>query len=385
MAAQEYAGGARRGTAADVAATVARLSCVQLDSITAVERSHRIVLGSRVGAYPRGTVSRLLAEAQIFEYWAHEACLVPIEDFRLFKRRMRSRRMHHWYGPVIDSEPELAARVLAAIRERGPLGSRDFEGAGGGLWQWKPAKRMLEALWTAGELVVSGRRGFERLYELPERVIPREQLEAPVPSEEEYLRALVERAVLSRGALSERAIADHYRFAGGIRRIRPALTALLAEGRLTTVPVADGGPSLVVPPDAELDPPAPTAAVLLSPFDNLLWDRELVQRIFGFRHRIEVYKPPHEREFGYYVLPFLRGERLVGRADLKSDRRAGLLRVVALHRERGVRESPAFRRSFEGALARLAAVVGVGTIETPWTSRPARSTRARSQISPPAR
>ncbi|MBD0289745.1 MAG: YcaQ family DNA glycosylase [Thermoleophilia bacterium] len=366
-------------------AAIARLSCVQLDSITAVERSHRIVLGSRVGVYPRGTVSRLLVEGRVFEYWAHEACLVPIDDFALFKRRMQSRRMHHWYGPVVDSEPELAARVLAEIRERGPLGSRDFEGAGGGLWQWKPAKRMLEALWTAGELVVSGRRGFERLYELPERVIPREQLDAPAPSEDEYLRGLVVRAVTARGALTERAIADHYRVAGGIRRIRPALAALLAEGRLATVPVADGGPALVVAPGADLEPEAPAEAVLLSPFDNLLWDRELVERLFAFRHRIEVYKPPHEREFGYYVLPFLRGDRLVGRADLKTDRRAGQLRVVALHLERGVRESGALRRSFEGALARLAGVVGVGTIETPWTSRPARSMRARSRIPPRAR
>ena len=155
-----------------------RLSCVQLDSISTVERSHRIALGSRIGAYPREAVSNLLRRGKLFEYWAHEACLIPAEDWPLFRPAMQvgGRR---WYGEVDRTHPHLREDVLAAIRERGALGSRHFDGAArqGEMWGWKPAKRMLELLWNHGELVVAGRQGFQRLYDLPERVLPREVLE----------------------------------------------------------------------------------------------------------------------------------------------------------------------------------------------------------------
>ena len=139
VAHQGFATRFRRGRPDDVTETVRRLSCVQLDSIATVDRAHRLVLASRVGAVPRGTTSALLAGGQLFEYWAHEACLLPIEDWPLFRRRMREYRVHRWWGPVIDSQPELAARVLAEVRERGPLGSADFDGAGGGgMWNSSP-------------------------------------------------------------------------------------------------------------------------------------------------------------------------------------------------------------------------------------------------------
>jgi uncharacterized protein YcaQ len=363
VAAQGYAGRARRGNADDVAATVARLGCVQLDSISAVARSHRIALGARVGVYPEGTVSRLLGEGRIFEYWAHEACLCPVEDYPLYKRRMDGRRMHHWYGDVIGRDPALAEQVMAEVRGRGPVASREFEGKGGaGMWNYKPAKRMLEALWTAGRLTVAGRRGFERLYDLPERVLPREVLDAPMPDETTYLRRLAVRAVRARGCLTDAAIVEHWRFTGGVRRLRPHLDALVAGGELRRVDVADGGPPLYVPPDAPEEPRS-TAAVLLSPWDNVLWDRVFTERILGFRHMIEVYKPAPERRYGYYVLPFLRGERIVGRADLKADRAAGVLRMLAFHPEPGVRDSAALRTSLEGALARLARVAGLDRVE----------------------
>ena len=183
IAAQGYASRTRTGTRREVEDAVRALSCVQLDSITAVERSHRIALGSRVGAYPRETVSRLLGQGRIFEYWAHEACLIPVEEWPLFRSRMT--RHHPWRGDVIAQHPELAEEVLAAIRERGPLTSRDFDGkGGGGMWNWKPAKMVLEALWNSGELVIAGRvSGFQRSYDLAERVLPREVLDAPVPDE----------------------------------------------------------------------------------------------------------------------------------------------------------------------------------------------------------
>lgn len=375
VAAQRYAARRRRATSEDVAATVSRLSCVQLDSISAVERSHRLVLSARAGEYARGTVSELLRAGRLFEQWAHEACLIPIADYPLFKRRMAGRRIHHWFGPVIDSDPALADRVRAAIRERGPLGARDFEGKGGGLWEWKPAKRMLEALWTAGELAIAGRRGFERLYDLPERVIPAEYLEAPVPSEAEYLRGLVLRAVRARGALTERGVVDHYRIAGGTARIRPYADELVRAGALERVAVDDGGAPLLVFAGLAGEIDRPTGSVLLSPFDNLLWDRSLVERLFGFRHVIEVYKRPGERRYGYYVLPLLRDDRLVARADLKADRKADVLRVLSFRPEPGVRASAALDEAFTSALGRVARAAGVRGVER---EQPARLVRPRA-------
>ena len=206
VAAQGYAARSRRARAAEVEATIGRLGAVQLDSISAVERSHRIALTSRIGVYPRGTVSRLLGRGRVFEYWAHEACLVPIGDWPLYRRVMLGSDEHPWWGDVLAREPALTERVLAEIRDRGPLGSRDFEGeAQVGMWNLKPAKRVLEALWNSGRLVVCERRSFQRMYDLPERVIPDQVLGAPVPGEGEYLRALCLRAVTARGALTERA------------------------------------------------------------------------------------------------------------------------------------------------------------------------------------
>ena len=199
--AQGYAARQRRGTGAEVAATVQRLACVQLDSVSTVERSHRIALGSRIGAYPEAAVSTLMRGGRLVEYWAHEACLVPVGDVPMHRWRMqRFAESHPWRGNVFEREPELTARVLRAIAERGPLGSRDFEGSGpGGMWNWKPAKIVLEALHSAGRLVIAGRDGFQRLYDLPERVLPPEVLEAPAPTEAEFIRWATLRGV-RRGA-----------------------------------------------------------------------------------------------------------------------------------------------------------------------------------------
>jgi hypothetical protein len=359
IAAQGYAPRARRGSAREVEETIRTLSCVQLDSITAVERSHRITLGSRVGAYPRETVSRLLRKGRIFEYWAHEACLIPVEDWPLFRPAMS--QSHPWRGDVIAENQALADDVRTAIRERGPLASRDFDGdGGGGMWNWKPAKIMLEALWNNGELVIAGRiGGFQRLYDLPERVLPREVVDARVPDEATRLRELATRAVRARGALTEGGVIEHWRLRGGTARIKPHVDALVDEGVLERVRVEDGGADVLVPADADLDPPRPTAAALLSPFDNLLWDRKFAQRILGFDHLIEVYKPAPERQFGYYVLPFLWRDRIVGRVDLKSERKEGALVVKALHHERGVRRSGALDDALERALDRLRQTIGL--------------------------
>jgi uncharacterized protein YcaQ len=362
IAAQGYASRSRRGTRREVEDAIRSLACVQLDSITAVDRSHRIVLGSRVGAYPRETVSGLLGEGRIFEYWAHEACLIPVEDWPLFRRWMT--RHHPWRGDVIAQHPELAEQVLAAIRERGPLASRDFDGTGGGgMWNWKPAKMVLEALWNSGEIVIAGRvSGFQRLYDLAERVLPREVLEAPVPDEATRDRELTILAVRARGALTERGVAEHWRLRGGGARIRPHADTLVAEGVVERVAVEDGGPHVLVPAGTDLDPPRPSAAVLLSPFDNLLWDRGFVRGVFGFDHVMEIFKRAPERKYGYYVLPFLWRDRIVGRADLKAERGDGTLVVRAFHLEPAVRRSAALDDALDRALDRLRRVVGLDRV-----------------------
>jgi uncharacterized protein YcaQ len=367
VAAQRLADGSR---GRPLLSALRDLSCVQLDSIAAVERSHRIVLASRAGHYPKDAEWELLRKGKAFEYWAHEACLVPMEDFPLFRFRMRERRVHHWYGPVIDRDPKLARSVLSAIRERGPLGSRDFEGRheggegrAGGMWRWKPAKRMLDALWTAGDLAIAGRRGFERLYDLPERLIPARLLEAPIPSEEEHLRGLALRAVKARGLLTGSGIVEHYRFRGGIARMQPLLDDLVARGELRKLEMEDGGAPVFLPARAPLDAEPADIAVLLSPFDNLLWDRDFAVRLFRFEHLIEVYKPQPQRRYGYYVLPLLVGDQLVGRADLRSERTRGVLRIKAFHREARVRPSRRLDDRLDEAAARLATDIGLARVQ----------------------
>ncbi len=336
---------------------------MQLDSISTVERSHRIALGCRIGAYPAHAVSTLLARGRLIEYWAHEACLLPADDWPLFHPAMQDGG-RRWYGEVDRTHPHLREHVLDEIRARGALGSRHFEGAArqGEMWGWKPAKRMLELLWNHGELVVAGRQGFQRLYDLPERVLPADILERPAPAEPERLRELVVKAVRARRVLTERGVVEHWRLKGGAPRVREAVDGAVAAGLLERHTVEDGGPPVLVPAGIELDRVAPSTAVLLSPFDNLLWDRPFARRVLGFDHLIEVYKPAHERRYGYYVLPLLWRDRIVARADLKSERAEGALVVKAFHVEDGVRRSAALEEAFERALDRLRRVIGLETV-----------------------
>jgi uncharacterized protein YcaQ len=357
---QGFAGRFRRAEIGDVEETIRRLTAVQLDSISAVDRAHRLTIGARAGAFPDAHVTRLLEEGRVFEYWAHEACLLPIELWPHFRRTMLGNG--HWgtHDRALREHADLVEPVLARIRDEGPLASRDFEGSGsGGMWNWKPAKRVLEAMWDRGELVIRTRRNFQRYYDLTERVIPKAVLDAPVPSEDETLRTFALLAVAARGALTEPAIREHWRLKGGRARLHHHLLALCEEGRLREVQTDDGGPPFYVLPDVELDgPPAPPT--LVGPFDNLVWDRPLLERLFGFKHVIEVYKREHERVFGYYVLPLLAGDRFVGRADLKADRGEGVLQVRRFHPEPRVRGNVSAK--LERAAARLARVLGLEEI-----------------------
>jgi uncharacterized protein YcaQ len=355
---QAYASRFRRARRGEVEEAIRRLSAVQLDSITAVDRAHRLTLSSRIGIYPEHELQGLLTSGRVFEYWAHEACLLPIELWPYCRRTMEGGAHWGFHERALREHGDLVEPVLERIRAEGPLGSRDFEGERNGteMWNWKPAKAVLEALWDNGVLVVAGRQSFQRRYDLAERVIPRALLDAPVPDENETLRTLAVLAVRARGALTEPAIREHWRLKGGRARLHHHVLALVDEGILREVDVNDGGPPFYVEAETELDGAA-APPVLLCPFDNLLWDRTLLERLFGFRHVIEVYKREHERLYGYYVLPLLAGDRIVGRADLKADRAEGVLDVRRFHPEPGVRGNVAAK--LERAAARLARVLGL--------------------------
>jgi uncharacterized protein len=369
---QGYVPRVRRAGADDVVSAIRRAACIQLDSVSAVDRSHRIAIASRAGIYPRGLVSELLRAGRVIEYWAHALCLVPAEDWPLyFWVREGLRNEDPWHGDVRARYPGLAERVLEEIRERGALGSRDFAGKKdplphrvGTMWSWKPAKQVLDALFGAGELVIAGRdSGFQRLYDLPERVLPRDILDAPQPSKDESIRELIVQAVRARGALTESAIAEHCRPMWWLQRssasAQPYVESLVADGRLERLAVEDGRAPVVAEAGVELDRPRPSAAVLLSPFDNVLWGYAFATRVHGFEHVIELYKPAPQRRYGYYVLPFLWRDRIVGRADLKSERRDGSLVVKAFHLEPGVRRSRALDEAFDRSLERLRRTVGL--------------------------
>jgi uncharacterized protein YcaQ len=358
---QGYASRFRRAQAGDLEGAIRRLGAVQLDSISTVDRAHRLTLSSRIGAYDETQLQLLLASGRVFEYWAHEACLLPVELWPHFRRTMDGDG--HWgsHDRAFREHADLVEPVLERIRDEGPLMSRDFGGvrAGTDMWSRTPAKAVLEALWDRGVLVIPGRNGFQRRYELAERVIPRQILAAPVPDEDETLRSLALLAVRARGALTEPAIREHWRLKGGRARLHHHVLAVVEEGLLREVHADDGGPPFYVDAEAELDgDPAPP--VLLCPFDNLLWDRPLLERLFGFRHVIEVYKREHERSYGYYVLPLLAGDRIVGRADLKADRLNGVLHIRRFHREPGARGN--VEAKLERATARLARVLGLAEV-----------------------
>jgi uncharacterized protein YcaQ len=358
---QGYAARFRRAGADEVEATIRRLTAVQLDSISTVDRAHRLTISSRIGSFEEAILPRLLVEGRVFEYWAHEASLLPIELWPSFRQVMAG--SGHWgaHDRALREHADLVEPVLERIRSEGPLGSRDFDGAGrGGMWNWKPAKMVLDALWDSGVLVISGRRSFQRSYDLAERVIPKRWLDAPVPSEAETLRTLALLAVAARGALTEAAIREHWRLKGGRARLQPRLDELVAEERLDRLEADDGGAPFYVVAGTELDgDPAPP--VLICPFDNLVWDRPLLERLFGFKHVIEVYKREHERRYGYYVLPLLAGDRFLGRADVKADRVEGVLRIRRFTPEPRVRGN--VEAKLERAAARLARVLGLDRLE----------------------
>jgi uncharacterized protein len=339
--------------------TVRRMGVLQIDTISVVARSPYFVLFSRLGAYEPRWLDELLAGGALFEYWAHEASLLPMEDYGLFRHRMLKPDTMGWKyrADWVAAHRHELDRVLTWIGEHGAVRSSDFAPRAGhqpGWWGWKPEKRALEYLLTAGELMVSRRQAFQRVYDLRERVHPSWSDEL-LPTAEEAERQLVLRAVHALGVALPQWVADYYRMS---RRSTPGIVQdLVHDGELVEVHVT-GWDGIAIMHPAHLDLADAAAAdalpvtltTLLSPFDPLVWDRERARVVFGFHYRLECYTPAAKRRFGYFVLPLLRRGELVGRADIKAHRRAGVFEVKALYLEAGVIPSASLVSDIAGAL-----------------------------------
>lgn len=347
IAAQGFANGALDAVSDAVAVEarharrlIGRLGLVQIDSVNVLVRSHYLPLFSRLGPYEAALLDRLAyggKRRSLFEYWGHEASLIPVEQQPLFRWRMaRAARGEGIYGGLARFAVERRAyidSVLAEVAARGPMGASELSEAGrgaGGWWGWSDGKRALEYLFWAGFVTTAGRRGFERLYDLPERVLPAAVLDTPTPEEAEAQRALLRIAARAHGVATERDLRDYHRLEVADTRLR--IAELVEAGDLIPVTVEGWERTAYVTPDLRVPRKAPARA-LLSPFDSLIWERQRTERLFGARIRLEIYTPAHKREHGYYVLPFLMEERIAARVDLKSDRKACTLLVQAAHTE----------------------------------------------------
>ena len=315
--------------------TVERLSLHQIDSVNVLVRAHYLPAFSRLGVYDRGLLDRSAwgskGKRTLFEYWAHEASLLPLDLHPLFRWRMAQAERGEigWMSlrSFAREHRKNADAVLERIRREGPLAASDFENGrrNGGWWGWGEAKRALEWLFWAGLVTTATRRtNFERVYDLPERVIPAGVLSLPTPSPAEAKRQLVERSARALGIATASDLRDYFRLDPNSARV--AISELEEEGVLRPV-VVEGWPGTAfLHRDARI-PRRIEAQALLAPFDPLVWERSRTERLFGFRYRIEIYTPAHKRVHGYYALPLLLDDRLVGRVDLKADRQRSRLLV----------------------------------------------------------
>jgi uncharacterized protein YcaQ len=360
-----------------------RLGLVQIDSVNVLARAHLVPFFSRLGPYDPTLLDRLAyggRRRQLFEYWGHEASLIRVELQPHLRWRMeRARAGQGIYAGLAKLRAEQPAFIDAAleeVRRRGPLAARDLAEGGtgkGSWWGWSEGKRALEWLFWAGLLTTKTRRpGFDRVYDLPERVLPAEIAAAPTPSPADAQRELVRVASRALGVATEADLRDYFRL--GPEDGRAAIASLIENGELLPVEVEGWRNSAYLDAGARF-PRRIEAAALVSPFDPLVWERPRAERLFGFRYRLEIYTPAHKREHGYYVLPFLLGARIAARLDLKADRQTGRLLVLSLHLEPGA-DPDEVRPALDRELAEMARWLGLAEVVSPATDARSRASRA---------
>lgn len=364
LAAQGFGARPLAPTRANLLKTIDRLGLVQIDSVNVLTRTHYLPAFSRLGDYPRALLEEVAwgRRKGLFEYWGHEAALIPLERQPLLRWRMAEAQegLGVWKGVArfLRERRPFIERVLGEIEQRGPLAASELglgEKGEGGWWGWSEGKRALEGLFWTGALTTATRRNsFERVYGLPHQVLPRAIAEAPTPDPADARRALVAIAARAMGVATEPDLRDYFRMSPA--HGRAAVAELVEAGELVPVSVKGWRHPAYRHCDAR-GPKKIEAAALLSPFDNLIWFRDRTERLFGVKVRLEIYTPEPKRTHGYYVLPFLEDEAITARVDLKADRQTGLLRVQAAHAEPWA--TPATAKRLAGELRRMAAWLGL--------------------------
>jgi uncharacterized protein YcaQ len=351
----------RKASKDDVLEAIRRMGMLQIDTINVVARSPYFVLWSRLGDYEPGWLDEHLAEGRVFEYWAHEACFVPIEDYGLYRHRMIEPEAMGWKYSAswVRERAAEVEHVLAHIRANGPTRSSDFErsdGNAGGWWEWKSEKRALEMLFTSGALMIARRHNFQRVYDLAERVYPGWD-DTQMPPLAEVQRQFVLRAVKALGLARASWIPDYHR----TRKPHLDPESLVAKGELLRARVSGWREPVYIHPenaatarDAAAGLLAPTLTTLLSPFDPIVWDRRRALDLFDFDYRLECYTPEHKRRHGYFTLPILRRGVLAGRIDAKAHRGSGVFELKSVILEPGVRVTARLVRDIAGAVLRCA-------------------------------
>ncbi|EPN7988100.1 TPA: crosslink repair DNA glycosylase YcaQ [Escherichia coli] len=353
----------RRASLEDIPATISRMSLLQIDTINIVARSPYLVLFSRLGNYPAQWLDESLARGELMEYWAHEACFMPRSDFRLIRHRMLAPEKMGWkYKDAWMQEHEAEiAQLIQHIHDKGPVRSADFEhprkGASG-WWEWKPHKRHLEGLFTAGKVMVIERRNFQRVYDLTHRVMPDWDDERDLVSQTEAEIIMLDNSARSLGIFREQWLADYYRLK------RPALAAWrearAEQQQIIAVHVEKLG-NLWLHDDllpllerALAGKLTATHSAVLSPFDPVVWDRKRAEQLFDFSYRLECYTPAPKRQYGYFVLPLLHRGQLVGRMDAKMHRQTGILEVISLWLQEGIKPTTTLQKGLRQAITDFA-------------------------------
>ncbi len=373
LAAQGFGDGRleREPTRRDVVRVARDLGLVQIDSVNVLVRSHYLPFFSRLGSYAAGLLDATAYDGrrrQLFEYWGHEASLLPVELQPLLRWRMQRARdgVGLWAGVarVGRERAELCAAILGEIRDRGPLGVSELASGGkrrGGWWGWSEGKAALEWLFWTGQVTTHSRRRFERVYDLTERVLPAAVRNAPTPSVEDAQRELLRMSLRAMGVATARDLRDYFRL--GVLDAKTRIAELVAAGEWRELRVEGWRDVAYVAAASLRIPRRIDARAVLSPFDSLVWCRERMQRLFDFHYRIEIYTPAHKRRHGYYVLPFLLGDRLVARVDLKADREQRRLRVLSTHFEPSI-DRAQVEHELVAELRELAAWLGLERVHS---------------------